>query len=256
MSACSRSGQRGDHRRRGRAGTSGPGWRSGRCGSGRRAAGRRARGRPSRSGRAPARCGSPRRRRGRDERPGDHVGLQRVERRPASRPGRRRQQPGRGSARGRGPASRPGRTAPAASRSDRRRQRASACDGPPEKREPQSLPSSVCPTPLSALMPRPPRSSPAARPAGPSARGACSQPRPTPRSAGRRSPWPRSHSPGRREGSAGTIASGARAPCSSRPRRRAEDCERAAFSSSWPIETQVSVTSTSAPAQPPRRHRW
>ncbi len=98
---------------------------------------------------------------------------------------------------------------------------------------------------------RPPvmTSAPAASTTAPSARAAGSRPRPRRRSAGRRSPRPRSPCRGRRAGSAARRRRRppGRAP-PRRPRRAGTARSARSDSSSWPIDTQVSVASTSAPA--------
>ena len=87
------------------------------------------------------------------------------------------------------------------------------------------------------------------QPAAPSGRAGGSRPRPRPRTAGRRSPRRRSPCRGRPAGSAARRRPARPGPARRRrPRRARTASSRAPASSSWPIETQVSVASTSAPS--------
>ena len=96
---------------------------------------------------------------------------------------------------------------------------------------------------------------PAGTPAAPSARAAGSRPRPRPRLRARRSPRRRSPCRGRRAGSAGRRPRASASATARLVERRsgAKTAARSACSASWPIDTQVSVTRTSAPRR--RRER-
>ena len=125
-------------RGRGHAGRAAGRWRSGRCGTGRRAACRRAR-RAARGARARARSCTSSSESIAAEVPAATAVRELVAARRASAPARRRRAGRRGAAPGRAPGTRPGRRARAASRSGwTRDSRASASDGPPPNRPPQS----------------------------------------------------------------------------------------------------------------------